>query len=249
MTIKPLKTRILCPPQDDLLTAIKETLKTMKEKSILAITSKVVSIWQGRCISTDQVSKEELIISEADKYLPRDLVPGKRLMHTIKNNLFVPSAGIDASNNYYIFWPSEPKKTAKKLCDWLKKTYSLKECGVIITDSHSIPLRRGVVGISLAHAGFLPLKDYSEEVDLFGRKLGITQLNIVDSLAAAAVVAMGEGNENTPLAVLSNLPFVSFAPEADTTKPYTSIEIKEEEDLYQPFFANLPWKKGGGSPN
>lgn len=250
MLVTTVKTRILAPPQDDLLAAIQESLARLEENSVLAITSKVVSIWQGRCVSkTDYPDKDELIKKEADKYLPRDCVPNRWVMHTLKHNLFIPSAGIDESNasGYYILWPRDPKKTAKELWVWARETYKIKNLGIIITDSHTIPLRRGTLGISLAYYGFIPLKDYRGEKDIFGREFLIQVADISDGLAAAAVVAMGEGKETTPLAVITDVPFVEF-----THKPYlpdgplSSFEIEEKEDLYYPLLSAVPWEKGGG---
>ena len=174
MKIQAIKTRLLNPPKDNLFDAIKKAVKKIPEKSILCVTSKVVSIWQGRCILNNAFTdKDALIIKESEKYVDRKYAPNKWVMHTIKNNLFIPSAGIDESNarGYYILWPDNIKATAKKLYLWLKKQYKIKNCGVIITDSHSVPLRRGVVGISLGHYGFPALKDYRGEEDLFGKKL------------------------------------------------------------------------------
>ena len=170
-------------------------------------------------------------------------------MHTIKNNIVISSAGIDQSNvgDYYVLWPKDPKKTVKKLHDWVRETYNVKEVGIIITDSHSVPLRRGTIGISLAHYGFVPLKDYRQEEDLFGRPFAVTQSNIVDSLAAATVLSMGEGAESTPIAVVSDLPFVTFTDQPiPLDKPFSTFEVSEEEDLYSPFFSKAPWEKGGG---
>lgn len=249
MKINAIKTRVLVPPQDDLRGAIRVALPTIPERSVLAITSKVVSIWQGRCVPcTDVPDKDTLIRHEADRYLPRDLVPGKWLMHTIKNNLFIPTAGIDESNanGHYILWPRDPKRTAKELYDWARATYHVRDVGIIITDSHTIPLRRGVLGISLAHYGFEPLHDYRGTEDLFGRKLVMTQANIVDSFATAAVLLMGEGAEHAPLALITEIPFVSFSdvpPKND--KPFSSLEIEPTEDLYYPLLSSVPWQEGG----
>ncbi|MBI4133441.1 coenzyme F420-0:L-glutamate ligase [Candidatus Uhrbacteria bacterium] len=249
MMIEPVKTRALVPPQDDLLGAIRAALPAPGERSIVAITSKVVSIWQGRCVPRDRVpDKDALIIREADKYLPRELVPGKWLMHTIKNNLFIPTAGIDESNasGHYILWPRDSKATARDLWQWLRASYHVRDIGVIITDSHTIPLRRGVLGISLAHYGFAPLRDYRGTVDIFGRKLVMTQSDIVDSLAAAAVLLMGEGAERTPLALITDVPFVQFTDQPFvSTRPFSSLEIEEKEDLYYPLLASVPWQEGG----
>lgn len=248
MKIVPIHTRIIRPPHDDLLLAIEKSLSRIPERSILVITSKVVSIWQGKCVSKKEIKdKNALVRQEADYYFPRSKVPGRWIMHTMKRNLFLPMAGIDESNanGFYILWPDNPPATAKKLHQWLKKRYSIKQVGVIITDSHTIPLRRGVIGISLAHAGFLPLNDYREKRDLFGRKFFMTQTNVVDGIAASAVTCMGEGNESTPLALVTDVPFVRFGAHM-SRKRFSSLEIPLKEDLYAPFLSSPLWKKGGG---
>lgn len=247
MNIKPVKTRILNPPKDDLLQIIRASVKSLKEKSIVVITSKVVAIWEGRCLPMANHTKDDLTIQEADFYLPRSAVPGAWCMHTLKNNVFIPSAGIDESNadGYYILWPKDSQKSAKKLWSWLKKKYQVKDLGVIITDSHTIPLRRGVLGISLGHYGFNPLKDYRGKKDLFGRPFKMAQTNIADGLAAAAVTIMGEGSECTPICIIENIPWVKFVSSPVKSKlPFSSFEIKTKEDMYYPLFASVPWKKG-----
>jgi dihydrofolate synthase / folylpolyglutamate synthase len=248
MIVQPIQTRILKPPKDDLLQAIRASLKSLPEKSIFVVTSKVVSIAQGRCIPVERYpDKDELVMREANLYLPRKFAPGAWVMHTIKNNIFIPSAGIDESNaaGYYILWPRDPKRTAKELWSWLRKKYHIKNLGVIITDSHTIPLRRGVLGISLAHYGFIPLKDYRNTPDLFGRLFTMTQTNIADGLAAAAVVLMGEGKESTPVCIIKNVPWIQFISKPfKPKKPFSSFEIKTKEDLYYPLLSAVPWRKG-----
>lgn len=248
MQIKTIKTRTLVPPKDDLLKVIEKSIKKLPEKSMVVITSKVVSIWQGRCIKkTDEIAKDDLIMKEADFYLPRKFIPGAWVMYTLKNNIFIPSAGVDESNanGFYILWPKNPEKTAKELWAWLKKKYGVKDIGVIITDSHTIPLRRGMLGISLAHYGFNPLKDYRKKPDLFGRPFKMSQTNIADGLAASAVVAMGEGAESTPICLIKDIPWVTFVSKpVKSKKPYSSFKITTEEDLYFPLLSRAPWKKG-----
>lgn len=228
--------------------AISASLKSLPEKSILVVTSKVVSIWQGRCIPTTRYpDKYKLVIREADLYLPRNLVPGAWCIHTIKNNIFIPSAGIDESNaaGHYILWPCNPKRVARELWVWLRQKYHIKDLGVIITDSHTIPLRRGVLGISLAHYGFAPLKDYRNTPDLFGRLLKMTQVNIADGLAAAAVILMGEGKESMPICIIKNVPWIKFISKPfKSKKPFSSFEIKTKEDFYYPLLSAVPWRKG-----
>lgn len=253
MKITAIKTAVLHPPKDDLRRAITDAIPSLREKSVVVITSKVVSIWQGRCIPASRYpgrdGKDALVMREADLYLPRRATPGGWCMHTIKNNIFIPSAGVDESNadNYYILWPRDVAGVAKKLWTWLRREYGVRDLGVIVSDSHSVPLRRGVLGISLAHYGFAPLRDYRNMQDIFGRTLKMTQTNIPDGLAAAAVVLMGEGDERTPLAVIEDVPWVKFgAHSRRATKPFSSFETKMSEDLYYPLLSGMKWKKGKG---
>ena len=192
--------------------------------------------------------RDKLIAQEADLYLPRKYVPGAWCMQTIKNNVLIPSAGIDESNadGHYILWPRDPHGTAQQMWQWLRRTYRVNNLGVIISDSHTIPLRRGVLGISFAHHGFAPLKDYRGKPDIFGRQLKMTQTNIADGLAAAAVMLMGEGSECTPLAIVEGIPWIKFISRpVRNKKPFSSFEIKTKEDLYYPLIRSVPWHRGG----
>lgn len=247
MIVKPIKTRILLPPQDDLLEVIKSSVKSIPEKSILVIASKAVSIWEGRCISKKTIDKQRLIEREADIFLPWNYPKHRRTTHTVKNNLLIRSAGVDESNadGFYVLWPRNAGHSAKKIYDWVKKNYKVKDFGLIIVDSHSIPLRRGTFGISLGHFGFNPLFDYRGQKDLFGKKFRFTQANIVDGLAAAAKLIMGEGSEKTPLCLIRDLDFVQFGNKLfKSRKRYSSLEIPLDEDIFFPLIKRLPWKHG-----
>ncbi len=245
MIVRTIKTRPLIPPKDDLLSVIKQSLlkSKLKEKSIIVITSKIVSIWQGRCIKIDKnINKDSLIKKEAELYLNR--ASPKDVMLTIKNNILIPTSGIDESNanGYYILWQEEPFIFAKKIYNFIKKEFKLKDFGIIISDSHTTPLRTGIMGIGIAYYGFYPLKDYRGKKDIFGRKLKMSQTNIVDSLSAAAVYLMGEGNEQTPIAVIEDVGDVKFKRNNLTKK--NPLEININKDIYAPILKSVKWKKG-----
>lgn len=248
MEIRTVKTRVFLPPKDDLFSLIRESFSRLKlkEKSIIVITSKIVSIWQGRCIEPETVKdKDELIKKEAELYLDRDKVPGGYALFTIKNGLIVPTAGIDESNanGYFILWPEKPFSAAKKIYNFIKRNYQMNDFGIIITDSHSGPSRLGITGIAIAYYGFYPLKDYRGCPDIFGREMKISQVNIPDSLAAAAVFSMGECDEQTPIAIIEDIDAIQFkrsSPEKDDP-----LIVPMEEDIYAPFLKSVRWKKGG----
>lgn len=248
MLTKTVKTRAFIPPQDDLLSLIKESFSTLKlkEKSIFVITSKIVSIWQGRCIEAKLIEdKDELIKKEAEFYLDREKVPNRYVMLTMKQNLLIPTAGIDESNGkgYFILWPKNPYQAAKEIYNFIKRNYHLDNFGIIISDSHCIPLRWGTIGIALAYYGFYPLKDYRGTKDIFGRVMKMTQSNLADSIAAAAVCIMGEGDEQTPIAIVEDLDLVEFK-EFDPINS-NPLEINRYDDIYAPLLNIIKWKKGG----
>lgn len=247
MIVKAIKTRKFTPPKDD-LRELFLSIKNLKENSVVAVTSKVVSITEGNCVAIDKISKDELAIKEADKYLPREISPGGWILHTIKNNMLIASSGVDESNgaNYYILWPKNPQLSAKKIWQFLRKKFEIRNLGVIITDSRLVPLRRGVVGIAIGYFGFKPIKDYRGKKDIFGREFKMETSNMPDSLATVAVLVMGEGAETQPVVIIEDIPDIEFLQKEFKPKSQDdTFEIGETEDMFYPFLSSVKWKKGG----
>ena len=122
------------------------------------------------------------------------------------------SAGIDASNanNHYVLWPTAPNESAAEIGRRLRREHGVDKLGVILTDSHCTPMRRGTTGISIGFYGFDALHDYRGKPDIFGRSLAVSVANRVDALAAAAVGLMGEGAECIPAVVIRGWPDLVF---------------------------------------
>ena len=250
MIIKSIKTPKCEPPKIDLFQVLKNSLPhdSIKEESIIVIASKIVAIGQGRCIKIEDVpDKDELIKKEADFYIPRDIVPQGYVMLTIKDNILIPTAGIDESNanGYYVLWPEKPFTASKEIYEFIKKEFGLEKFGVIISDSHTTPLRWGTMGLAISYWGFYPLRDYRGDKDIFGRQLKITQSNLADSLAASAVFMMGEGNEQTPIAVINDAGPIDFG-DFDFEKE-NPLSIERDNDIYKPLIGGVHWKEGGES--
>jgi coenzyme F420-0:L-glutamate ligase len=223
---------------DDLASFITNELpkSKVKERSILCVTSKIMSLAERTVISTSEISKADLVRKEADIFVAENDYGTGGL--TIKNGLLIAAAGIDESNSKdgaYILYPRDPYGSAQKLHAHLISHYGLKELGIIITDSHTQPLRRGVTGIGLAHWGFNAVQKRVGTHDLYGRELKMTYINALDALAVAAVFVMGEGDESSPLALIegAKVQFNSGRSTAD------EVQIRWEEDLYRPLFSNL----------
>ncbi len=210
----------------------------LKANCILAITSKIVSIAESQLLPIKGNDKSKVIKDEADFFICNTSF-GVSL--TIKHGLLIPSAGIDESNsenNEFILFPKNPYESAKNLWDYLNKKSGITKFGIIITDSHTTPLRKGVSGIALAHWGFKATKSYVGAKDIFGRKLQMTSVNVLDALSVSAVLVMGESSEQQPLALLEyqDIEFCKKTSSAD-------IQIPIEEDLYGPLLLSRGYKR------
>jgi putative folate metabolism gamma-glutamate ligase len=225
------------------LTKILDTyISEFPENSILVITSKIVSICEGRVVKTNDADKHKLIEKEAELFIP----PSESkydVTLTIKHNLIVPSAGIDESNGngYFILWPSDPQKTANDVREYLVRRFNISHAGVIVSDSRTSPLRWGTTGAAIAHSGFSALNNYIGTPDIFGRLLEMTKANIADGLAVSAVLVMGEGKEQTPLAVISDIPFVQFQNRNPSEKELKDLMISMKDDVYAPILTAASW--------
>src|SRR5262249_21245094 len=144
----------------------------------------------------------------------------------------------------YVLWPKDAQATANRVRAWAKEKFGLIHVGVVITDSTCHPLRRGTNGIMLAYSGFRALNDYVGRPDLFGRTCTVTPADVAGGLAAAAGLQMGEGAEQTPIAILTELAFVHFHDRDPTGEELATVIIPLAEDLFAPFLASVQWRKG-----
>lgn len=212
---------------------IMDSIANIKENSILCISSKVVSIAEGRVIPVNSIKKKDLI-RESAHVAPAKILTEHTL--TITHNMLVPASGIDESNanGVYVLYPKEPQKSAAIIWQTLREAYKINHLGIIITDSNVLPLRRGVIGMGLAWCGFEAYYSYIGQKDCTGRELKVTAKNNVDSLATAAVFCMGEGAEQTPFAILENAPKIVFQQRPPIQQELDEFLINPREDLYSP---------------
>ena len=133
-----------------------------------------------------------------------------------------------------ILLPKDSFDSANFIRKELKKKFKLKKLGVLITDSRVFPLRAGVIGVAIGYAGFRGIRNYIGKPDIFGKKLRVSKTDIADSLATSAVLCMGEGNEQQPLALIKNAP-VEFIEKVKKSELY----IDPKDDLYLPFLKSI----------
>ncbi len=245
MKVSTIKTHPITRKDNDIYAILDRYVTYFEDYSILAITSKIVSICQGRIIKIDGTDKNYLIEQEADYFLPHESSKYDVSL-TIKDNILIPMAGVDESNGdgYYILWPAGSQGAANEVRGYLQKRFVCQNIGVIITDSKTMPLRAGVTGVAIAHSGFLALNDYIGTMDVFGHALRMTQVDVADALATAAVLVMGEGSEQTPLAILGDLSFVTFQERNPSAEELQQLRMDPNDDLFAPLLQGVTWRQG-----
>jgi coenzyme F420-0:L-glutamate ligase/coenzyme F420-1:gamma-L-glutamate ligase len=146
----------------------------------------------------------QLILDESTEILrahPAAIIARHRTGHVLAN------AGIDASNieggeaGTVLLWPEDPDVSARAIREEIEVLTGVRPA-VIIADSMGRAWRVGTVGTAIGCAGLVPVDDRRGQSDLFGRVLQATIVAIADSLAAVATLAMGEGAEGTPAAIV-----------------------------------------------
>ncbi len=233
---------------EDIFKIFDKYLPKLKEKDIVVITSKIISLCQKRVIFNDgKVDKDKLIRKEADWYISDPKLSQYHVTLTIKDGILIASSGIDESNGggYFVLWPANLAKVTAEIWQYLRKKHQLKHLGVMVTDSRLTPLRWGTIGVGMSWCGFQPLKNYIGEPDIHGRKLRMTKESILDGLAAAANLVMGEGDEQTPLAIISQADFVEFTDKPPTAQEIASLQIDRKDDMFSPLTNSPKWQKGG----
>lgn len=245
MKVTAYKTHKITTKDADILAILDSYMPTLEENSVVAVTSKIIAICEGRVVPVDSTSKDELVRQEAEYFIPKEENEYDVYL-TIKNNMLVATAGIDESNadGNYILWPKNPQETANKIRKNLQQKFQIKNVGVIITDSKTTALRWGVTGAALAHSGFAALNNKIGTPDIFGHALKVTQVNTSDALSSAAVLEMGEANEQTPLATITDIPYVIFQDRNPTADELKVLHYDMKHDLYASILTSAPWKKG-----
>lgn len=214
----------LVAPGADLAGLISAALRTAAAipvaGDVIAVAQKIVSKAEGRIVPLATIEpspRAREIAAEANKD-PRVVELILRESRTVirvspgviitehNTGVILANAGIDRSNlegsdDAALLLPEDPDASAGRLRDQLQQAFGVR-LGVIVTDSIGRPWRLGTVGTAIGCAGVLALNDLRGQPDLFGRQLQVSEVAVADSLAAVAVLQMGEAAEGTPLVLI-----------------------------------------------
>ena len=224
-------------PGDD-IAALIESLFNIQDGDALCLASTVVAKSEGRLRTLEsyrpseraeriarQVGKDSRFVQavldeSADVLLEEPFLLTKTRFGHIGVN-----AGIDQSNvggGRILLLPEDPSRSAEKLRRSLNK-----DCAVIITDTCGRPFRCGVTGVAIGWAGISALQDWRGKRDMHGKVLEITLEAVVDEIASAANLLMGEAGDGTPAIVFRGLRFPSGGK--------SSVFMPEDRDVIRPF--------------
>jgi len=194
-------------------------------RDVVAVASKVVSTCERRVIPLGDVKITPTARRLAKQYdidqglatvvvRESDRIFGgvKGFLLTLKDGILTANAGVDMKNapsGTAILWPKNPDVSAKKLRRRLERHFHC-HVGIAVVDSRVTPLRLGTTGLAIGLSGFSPVRDERTNMDLYGRRIKVTQTNVADDLASSAHLLMGEAANRVGAVVIRNAP-ITFA--------------------------------------
>lgn len=224
-------------PGDD-IAALIESLFNIQDGDILCLASTIVAKSEGRLRTLEsyrpseraeriarQVGKDSRFVQAVLDESADILLEEPFLLTKTRFGHIGVNAGIDQSNvggGRILLLPEDPSRSAEKLRRSLNKN-----CAVIITDTCGRPFRCGVTGVAIGWAGISALQDWRGKRDMHGKVLEITLEAVVDEIASAANLLMGEAGDGTPAIVFRGLRFPSGGK--------SSVFMPEDRDVIRPF--------------
>jgi coenzyme F420-0:L-glutamate ligase/coenzyme F420-1:gamma-L-glutamate ligase len=192
-------------PGDSLADLIVTAAPWLRDNDVLVVTSKIVSKAEGALayLPTDgperEAARAEIMAAETARVVA---TRGHTRIVQTHHGFVMASAGIDASNvdrSQVVLLPKDPDASARALrSDLLDRGLDV---AIIVSDTMGRPWRNGLTDVALGCAGIPPLRDHRGEYDVHGNELHITQMAIIDELAAAAELVKGKIDQ-VPVAVV-----------------------------------------------
>jgi coenzyme F420-0:L-glutamate ligase/coenzyme F420-1:gamma-L-glutamate ligase len=190
---------------DDLAGLIAEAAD-LADGDVVVVTQKIVSKAEGAMVAVDPddpLSHKPVVEQESVRVLRRR---GDLVISETKHGFVCANAGVDRSNvnaDQVALLPDDPDRSARRIRDGIRAKAGV-EAGVIVSDTFGRPWRRGVSDVAIGSAGVRPILDLRGTEDTMGRELQVTEVAIVDELAAAAELVMGKA-ENIPVAIIRGI--------------------------------------------
>jgi len=216
-------------PGDDLasmiVTGLSSSDVTLEHRDVVVVTHKVVSKAEGRIERAfDDRAYRELAEREALSVLRRR---GDLVITQTSHGFICANAGVDRSNveeGWAVLLPIDPDRSAHRIRVRLERASGVS-LAVVVTDTFGRPWRRGLVDVAIGVSGLPSILDLKGEMDATGRVMNVTEIAVVDEIAAAADLVMGK-SEGIPVAVVRGLELTGDGRATDLVRP-------PEEDMFR----------------
>jgi coenzyme F420-0:L-glutamate ligase/coenzyme F420-1:gamma-L-glutamate ligase len=175
----------------------------LADGDIVVVTQKIVSKAEDRLVPVDPddpLSHKPLVEQESVRILRRR---GDLIISETVHGFVCANAGIDLSNverGYAALLPVDSDRSARRIRDGLRHRAGV-EVGVIVSDTFGRTWRRGVTDVAIGCAGVAGVVDLRGTPDALGREMQVTEVAVVDEIAAAAELVMGKST-GIPVAVV-----------------------------------------------
>jgi coenzyme F420-0:L-glutamate ligase/coenzyme F420-1:gamma-L-glutamate ligase len=173
---------------------------------VLVVTHKVVSKAEGALApleGEEETTYRRLVEEQAVEILRRR---GSLVIARTRHGFICANAGVDRSNaapGTAVLLPADPDRSAHSLRLGLQRLTGI-DVPVVVTDTFGRPWRRGLVDVAIGVSGLEVILDLRGTRDAQGRELKVTEVAVVDEIAAAADLAMGKA-AGIPAALLRGL--------------------------------------------
>ena len=200
----------------------------------LVVTQKVVSKAEGAMAEVDPedpLGHKPLVEANSVRILRRR---GDLIISETRHGFVCANAGIDLSNvgrGEAALLPDDPDRSARRIRDALAARFGVR-LGVIVSDTFGRPWRRGVTDVAIGCAGIRPIIDLRGTRDAYGRELQVTEVALVDEVAAAAELVMGKST-GIPAAVVRGLDDGWFTEPAERLGVVSDLVRSPAEDLFR----------------
>ena len=190
-------------PGDDLAELIAGAVDLV-DGDVVVVTQKVVSKAEDRLVDIDpEVGHRPLVERESVRILRRR---GDLVIAETEHGFVCANAGVDLSNveaGQAALLPVDSDRSARRIRDALHHRFSV-DVAVVVSDTFGRPWRRGVTDVAIGCAGLRPVVDLRGTTDALGRELQVTEVAVVDEIAAAAELVMGKA-AGVPVAVVRGI--------------------------------------------
>ena len=187
-------------PGDDLAALIAGAVDLV-DGDVVGVTQKVVSKAEDRLVDSDpEVGHRPLVERESVRILRRR---GDLVIAETEHGFVCANAGVDLSNveaGQAALLPVDSDRSARRIRDALRHRFSV-DVAVVVSDTFGRPWRRGVTDVAIGCAGLRPVVALRGTTAALGRELQVTEVAVVDEIAAAAELGMGKAY-GSPVAVV-----------------------------------------------